>query len=130
MTRAAVLLTVILALVCAPAAFAQSGGGGAFGPLPPPAPVETPTPEPPDQPDDGKVSRSTLLLVGLGVIVVFGGLGIAITRDARRSLTEDDRAALERDPDSIAHKKSRQAKARARQKAKAQRKARRHNRPR
>ena len=71
------------------------GGGGAFGPLPPPVPAETPTPEPQDAGTTGDVSREVLFLIGGGVIVIFFAIGWAITRDARRSLTEDDRAAVE-----------------------------------
>lgn len=121
-----IVFLVVAVLLPVPAAVAQSNP---FGPLPPANPVEQPTPEDTTpKVDDGKVSKKTLLAVGLGVILVFGGIGFAITRDARRSLTEDDRAALDRDPGEVSRKKSQQAKAKARQKVKAQRKARRHNR--
>ena len=115
------LALLVLALAAAPAALAQSNP---FGPLPPPAPEPTPVPTI-EAPDDGKFEQSTLLFVGAGVILVFGGLGYMITRDARRSLTEDDRAALERGADKIPHRKGRDAKARARAKTKAQKQARR-----
>ena len=71
------------------------GGGGAFSPLPPAQPAETPSPEPEDAGTTGDVSRQTLALLGLGVILTFFLIGWAITRDARRSLTESDRAAVD-----------------------------------
>lgn len=121
-----IVLFVVVALAPVPAALAQSSP---FGPLPPAQPAATPTPEStPSALDDASVSRETLLVVALGVIALFAAIGIAVTRDARRSLTADDRAALERSPDEVSHAKSREAKQRARKKAKAQRQARRKNR--
>jgi hypothetical protein len=122
MRRLAVLLLVLGLLAPAPAALAQSSP---FGPLPQAPPAETPAPtavENSAAQDD--VGRSTLLLIAAGVMVVFVGLGIAITRDARRNLTEDDRLALERGPATTGRQRNVQ-KAKARQKGKAQRDARR-----
>ncbi len=128
MSRLPALLVTLALLVPAPAAaVAQTGGGGAFGPIPPAQPAETPTPDPGDAGTTGDVSRQTLALLGLGVILVFVGIGYAITRDARRSLTESDRAAVEgtRDP-GTAPRKQDLAKMKERQRAKtrAQRQAR------
>jgi hypothetical protein len=122
MRRLAVLLLVLGLLAPAPAALAQSSP---FGPLPQAPPAETPAPTPVENSaaqDD--VGRSTLLLIAAGVMVVFVGLGIAITRDARRNLTDDDRLALERGPASTGRQRNLQ-KTKARQKGKAQRAARR-----
>ena len=103
------------------------GGGGAFGPLPPPQPAETPTPEPEDAGTTGDVSRQTLFLLGLGVILTFVVIGWAITRDARRSLTESDRAAVDgyREAGAVPRKQDlAKVKERQRQKTRAQRQAR------
>jgi hypothetical protein len=133
MSRPLALLVAFVLLVPAPAALAQSGGGGAFGPLPPAQPAETPQPEEQDDSNaataDEDVSRSTLFLVGIGVLLAFIGLGWAITRDARRNLTEADRAAVEgvrtRKPMSKQERaKARERDRRARQKTRAQRQAR------
>ena len=70
------------------------------------------------------------MLIALGVAVVFIVLGVAVPRDARRHLTDDDRAALERESaggPSAAVRSNKQrdaARAKARQKAKAARTAR------
>ena len=106
---------------------AAGGGGGAFGPLPPATPAETPTPEPQDLNPDDDVSRETMFLVAAAVILLFGGLGWAITRDARRSLTESDRAELEgtRVPGAAPRKQDlAKIKQKARQKTRAQKRAR------
>lgn len=129
MLRPLALLIALALLVPAPAALAQ--GGGAFGPLPPATPAETPTPEPQDAAFGEDVSRETMFLVGLGVILAFVGLGWAITRDARRSLTEEDRAAVEgaRLPGAAPRKQDRaKMKQKARQKTRQQRQARRKTR--
>lgn len=129
MRRIALLLTVASVAAAPATALAQ---GDPFSPLPPPAPTPTPAPEPADNPGDGDVGRSTLFLVGLGVLAAFFGIGWAITRDARRSLTDSDRTRLEREEAGLAPARGRtaqpQAKKRARQKTKAQRAARRRNR--
>src|SRR3954454_14268059 len=92
--RARLALLIIVASLLAPAA--AFGQGNAFGPLPQAAPAPTPTPTAAKSTSQDSVGRSTLLLVALGVAVVFVGLGVAITRDARSNLTDDDRAALVR----------------------------------
>jgi hypothetical protein len=126
MTRLLALLVTLALLSPAPAALAQ--GGGAFGPLPPATPAETPTPEPQDDGGFGEdVSRETLFLVALGVILTFVVLGWAITRDARRNLNESDRASVEgtRLPGAAPRKQDRaKIKQKARQKTRQQRQAR------
>ena len=126
MPRVLALIVALALLVPAPVALAQ-GGGGAFGPLPPAQPAETPSPEPEDAGTTGDVSRQTLVLLGLGVILTFFVIGWAITRDARRSLTEADRAVVDRLGDTAATpRKQDMAKIKERQRAKtrAQRQAR------
>ena len=70
-----------------------------------------------------------LLLIAAGVALVFVGLGVAVTRDARKNLTEHDREALAREEAGVAGsgrnaKQRDAAKAKARQKSKAARAAR------
>lgn len=126
MTRLAALLVLAALLAPAAPALAQQNP---FGPLPPAAPAPTPTPEEPDRPGSGgDISRGGLLLIGLGVVAVFVGFGVYITRDARRALPDDERAALSRRRDEGPHRHGLDSKARARKKAKAQRAARRKNR--
>ena len=127
MTRLFVLLLVVASFAPAAPALAQSNP---FGPLPPSAPAPTPTPEEPAAPGDDDISRDTMFLIAVGVILVFFVLGWAITRDARRSLTDDDRRQLEREErrDDVRQHQRRSAKSKARQKAKRQRDARKRNR--
>jgi hypothetical protein len=132
MPRLAALLTVLLLAVPAPAALAQTdGGGGAFGPLPPAAPQPTATPEPAEDPTveaQEETDRTLLFAIGGLLLVLFVVIGRVITRDARKTVRErggDDAPRLrEQGP----HKHARQAKAKARAKTKAQRRARRQNR--
>jgi hypothetical protein len=128
MRRLLALLVLLAIAVPAPVAFAQSSGGGAFGPLPQAQPAETPTPEPNDT-NGGftDISRETLFIIAAGVILAFVVLGTMITRDARRKLTEEDRAALDGTRAAgTAPRKQDLAKIKARQRAKdrAQRQAR------
>jgi hypothetical protein len=126
MFRRALLVVLVCALLVPAAASAQ---GGAFGPLPQPAqPTETPTP---DQSSDSLTSdlggRTTLFVIMGGLLVAFIGIGVFISRDARRALPKDHRPDQRlREEGPHAHK--RQAKARARQRTKAQKVARRKNR--
>lgn len=126
MRHALALLLLLALLFPMPVAALAQGGGGAFGPLPPAQPAETPTPEPVDTNPTDDISRETLFLIGAGVLMAFVGLGMLLTRDARRSLTESDRAALERVPGVGAPRKQDRArlKQKARQKTRAQRQAR------
>jgi hypothetical protein len=125
LTFAALLVLVALA-ISAPAAPAQSGSGGAFGPLPQAQPAETATPAPVKNTTGGDVKRQTLFLIAAGVVVVFAGLGVMITRDARRNLTDEDRARLEGVRTGPPLRKQDMAKMKQRQRAKtrAQRQAR------
>ena len=126
MRRAAALLTLLALLVPVPVAAGQSDP---FGPLPQPPPA--PAPPAPEDDDDGTgdVGRETLFLVGAGVLLAFFAIGWAITRDARRNLTEDDRATVEgtKHPDDVRRQRQR-SKERARAKTKAQRQARKKHR--
>ncbi len=128
MLRLLALLAALALIAPVPAALAQGGGGGAFSPLPPAQPAETPPPEEPEDfgAADEDVSRSTLFLVAIGVVLAFVALGWAITRDARRNLNEVDRAAVEgvRVGDPIRKQDRAKARERARQKTRAQRQAR------
>jgi hypothetical protein len=125
MIRRALVLALVLALLAPAAAFAQ---GGAFGPLPPAAPTPTPTP---DKSNDSLTSdlggRTTLYVIMGGLLVAFVGIGMFISRDARRALPKErrpDHRLREEGP----HRHKRQAKARARERTKAQKVARRKNR--
>jgi hypothetical protein len=130
MRRQLLVIPLVLALaVPAPAALAQSGSGNAFGPLPQAAPSAAPTPTPANSTSQDPISRTTLLLIALGVAALFVGLGIAVTRDARRNLTDDDRLALEREEAGkgagvMTAKQRKAAKAKQRAKQKAARSAR------
>ena len=127
MFRRTIVIALLLALLAPAAASAQ---GGAFGPLPPPAPAETPTPEPADgnslTSDLG--GRETLWIIGGALLVAFVGIGVFISRDARRALPERHRPDGRRLRDEGPHKHKQQAKARARARSKAQKDARRRNR--
>jgi hypothetical protein len=125
MFRRTLVVALVLALLAPAAASAQ---GGAFGPIPPAEPAATPTP---DQSNDSLTSdlggRTTLFVIMGGLLIAFIGIGVFISRDARRALPRGrrpDHRLREEGP----HRHKRQAKARARQRAKAQRVARRKNR--
>jgi hypothetical protein len=126
MFRRALLAALVCALLVPSAAFAQ---GDAFGPLPQAAPTETPTPA---QDNSNSLTsdlggRTTLFVIMGGLLVAFIGIGVFISRDARRALPKGhrpDHRLREEGP----HRHKRQAKERARQRTKAQRVARRKNR--
>ena len=127
MFRRTLAIALLVALLAPAAASAQ---GGAFGPLPPSAPAETPTP---DADDSNSLTsdlggRRTLLIIGGLLLVAFVGIGVFISRDARRALPERHRADGRRLRDEGPHKHKQQAKARARARTKAQKEARRRNR--
>jgi hypothetical protein len=121
----AIALLLLLVLLHPAAARAQDTP---FGPVP----TEAPTVEPAPGSDD--VSRTTLYLIAGGVLVGVVAIGIAISRDARRSLTPEDREAIERQERGeppLGAGTTKEARARAkrqRAKVKAARRARRHNR--
>jgi hypothetical protein len=123
------LLALALTLPAAALAQDQGGGNGAFGPLPA-APTPAPTPIPratPASGNGGDVNRSTLLVIGGGLLLVFLVIGRVIMRDARQHLPADARDES-RLRDEGPHRYAKHAKARARAKGKAQRAARRRNR--
>jgi hypothetical protein len=132
MIRRTLAIALLLALLAPAAALAQTTQqqqpGGAFGPLPQTAPTDTPTP---DQSNDSLTSdlggRETLYVIGAALLIAFFGIGMFISRDARRSLPEGHRPGS-RLREEGPHKHKREAKQKARQRGKAQKAARRRNR--
>ena len=127
MFRRTLIIALVLALLAPAAASAQ---GGAFGPLPP---AGTPEPTPVQEDDNNSLTsdlggRRTLLIIGGLLLVAFVGIGVFISRDARRALPERHRPDGRRLRDEGPHKHKQQAKARARARGKAQKDARRRNR--
>jgi hypothetical protein len=121
MTRLVCLLTLALALAIPSTALAQ---GDPFGPLPSaetPAPTVAPTDNSNTQ-DDGGVGRSTLLLIGGGLVLLFAVIASVIMRDARAHVPEEQLRHRLREEGP--HKHKRQAKAKARAKGRAQKAAR------
>ncbi len=95
-----------------------------------PTPTATPIPT-----ADTGTSDTTLLVIAAGVLIVFLAIGWFITRDARRNLTAEDRAAIERGDDGRGDDRPEpvvdpRKKAQRRKKTRAQRQARKANRPR
>jgi hypothetical protein len=122
-SRIAVLTTLLVLLVAAPAA-AQ---GGAFGPLPP---ATTPTPEAVGNPaDDGELSTTLLFGIGGLLILGFGVMGWFIMRDARTAAPTPELAGPNLREHS-ARKHKQRAKQKARAKGRAQRQARKAHRKR
>jgi hypothetical protein len=125
MIRVAVVCALLALLATAAIARAQDNP---FAPLPEAATATaTPTPVATSTPDSGGTGRTTLFVIGGGLLVAFAAMGVFIARDARRSLPEDKRPsdALR---DEGAHRHKREAKARARAKGRARKAARRRNR--
>jgi len=95
-------------------------------------PVPTPTPTPIPGVGDDDVSRQTLYLIALAVLVAIVAIGYLIARDARRALprgAQDEIDAERPIPDLAADQRERRARdKKQRSKAKAARRARRHNR--
>jgi len=98
-----------------------------FGPVPTPSPTVVPGP------GNDDVSRTTLYLIALAVLVAIVALGYFIARDARSSLPREEREAIDRErpvPDLTVDQREKRARdKKQRAKAKAARRARRHNRP-
>jgi hypothetical protein len=129
MRRLAVLLTCFALL--APAAPAL-GQADPFGPLPQTAPTATPTPEDGGSLLGDDVGRTTLWLIGGGLVVAILGIGWWMTRDARRTLHETPRSAeaeRRRHDPKERHRRQRE-KERARKKTRAQKQARKAHRKR
>lgn len=101
-----------------------------FGPVPTPEPTVVPGP------GDDDVSRSTLYLIALAVLVAIVALGYFIARDARHSLPRDQQDELDGEresgrpiPDLAVDQREKRARdKKQRAKTKAARRARRHNR--
>jgi len=122
MIRLVCLLALAAALAIPSAALAQSD---AFGPLPSaetPVPTAAPSDNSNTQVDEGGVGRSTLLLIGGGLVLLFAVIATVIMRDARAHVPEEQLRHRLRDEGP--HKHKRQAKAKARAKGRAQRQAR------
>jgi hypothetical protein len=118
----ALILVLVLGLAVPALASAQDNP---FQPLPQGAqPTPAPTPTPSNTGDQQDVSRAMLLGIAGGVLVIFVGIGVFITRDARRSLTEEDRRALDHVRTDQERRRGEVVKRRARAKGKAQRRAR------
>jgi hypothetical protein len=129
--------SLVLALLLSPsAALAQQQAQpapqqpqqGPFAPLPPPAPEPAPPPEEPEDPLGEDVGRTTLYIIAAALLLAFIGIGVYISRDARKSLPAEARASQPRLRDDGPHRRERRAKSRARAKGRAQRAARRRNR--
>ncbi len=117
---------VALALLSPTAALAQDSNPF-DGQLPPAQPTPAPTVEPVEDSSDGDVGRTTLFVIGGGLLVFFVGIGFWISRDARSNLTADERDDVDRFREggpAHQHKHAREAKAKAREKTRAQKQAR------
>lgn len=130
MRKAVTLLVLLFALSAAPA-LAQDGP---FTPILPPTPTPTaiPTVAPTKKPaDDNGPARNLLFGIAGALAFIFTGIGIYISRDARKSLTDADRRKLDREQLGIREEltpeqkhQQRLQKQRARKKTKAQKRAR------
>src|SRR5262245_30768744 len=126
MSRRIALITTLLVLALAAPAAAQQNP---FGPLPD---ASTPTPAPTtntnDSSDDNNTGRLTLFVIGGALVIGFAVMGWFIMRDARRSIPEEDLAAMSRLREQGPHAHKQNAKAKARAKGRAQQNARTANR--
>jgi hypothetical protein len=134
MLRAVALIALLLALAAPAAAVAQQQNPTQptqpFSPLPPAQPTPAPTAEPEDEGFlDSEISgTSTLYVIAAVLLVAFIGIGMFISRDAKRSLPKAHRPDGRRLREEGPHKHKREAKSRARARGKAQKAARRRNR--
>ena len=122
--RRSLMISLAVLAIAAPAAQAQSNP---FGPLPQPAPpAPTPVETPVNPADQGSVSRPLLFGIAGGVLLLFIGIGLYITRDARKHLNEHDRREVQRERATADAQRVRgeQIKKKARSKTKAQKQAR------
>jgi len=128
MSRRIALITTLLALALAAPAAAQQNP---FGPLPD-APTAEPTPvaTASTNSDNNNTGRLTLFVIGGALVIGFAVMGWFIMRDARRSIPDDELAAMGRLREQGPHAHKQHAKAKARQKGRQQRQARKANRPR
>ena len=118
------ILTLALVLLAPAAALAQDGNPF-DGQIPPAQQTPAPTPEPVDDSSDD-IGTTTLWIIFGGVAVALLLVGVWISRDARSSLTPEERDHLRgvHQRDEGPHRHERQAKAKARAKGRAQRQAR------
>jgi uncharacterized protein HemX len=129
MSRRIALITTLLVLALAAPAAAQQNP---FGPLPD-APTAEPTPvatASTNSDDNNNTGRLTLFVIGGALVIGFAVMGWFIMRDARRSIPDDELAAMGRLREQGPHAHKQHAKAKARQKGRQQRQARKANRPR
>ena len=129
MSRRIALITTLLVLLLAMPAAAQQNP---FGPLPD-APTAEPTPvatASTNSDDNNNTGRLTLFVIGGALVIGFAVMGWFIMRDARRSIPDDELAAMGRLREQGPHAHKQHAKAKARQKGRQQRQARKANRPR
>jgi len=128
MSRRIALITTLLVLALAAPAAAQQNP---FGPLPD-APTAEPTPvaTASTNSDNNNTGRLTLFVIGGALVIGFAVMGWFIMRDARRSIPDDELAAMGRLREQGPHAHKQHAKAKARQKGRQQRQARKANRPR
>ena len=124
--RLAIITSLLFMLVLLAPATAPAQDGNPFDGLPPAQPTPAPTQEPVDSSADDNVGRTTLYIIGGGLLVFFIGIGVWISRDARANLTEEERDHLRgvHKRDEGPHKHERAAKQKARAKGRAQRQAR------
>lgn len=128
MSRRIALITTLLVLALAAPAAAQQNP---FGPLPD-APTAEPTPvaTASTNSDNNNTGRLTLFVIGGALVIGFAVMGWFIMRDARRSIPDDELAAMGRLREQGPHAHKQHAKAKARHKGRQQRQARKANRPR
>lgn len=133
MTLRPLLLIITIALALPAAAAAQNNP---FGPLPPASPPDTPTQTASSSGSDDNRGLDTwqqALIFGAGIILL-GGIGTAIVRDARHRapVTDDRRIVAPPDPDAPVRKGTRppreRVKERRRETAKRARAQRKRNR--
>jgi hypothetical protein len=129
-TQALALFALVLTLAIAPVAIAQDTSP--FSPLPPATPEQTATTTATSSSstqDDSGIKTWQAVLIVIGGVVLLGGIGIAIARDARRRAPVIDAAHASTDHrDADSHQRARQTKQRQRQRGKAAKAARRKNR--
>jgi hypothetical protein len=117
-------LILILALALLAPAGAAAQGGDPFQPLPPPQPTPAPPPPEQDEPFGDDVGRTTLYVIAGALLIAFVGVGVFISRDARRALPKGGRLDAARLREQGPHKHERKAKAKARAKGRQARAAR------
>ena len=133
MLRRLLSLALVVALMAPASAVGQQNQPqqDPFPPLPQPQPTAVPPPEEEDGflgLDSEIGGGATLYIIAGALLIAFVGIGMFISRDARRSLPADHRPDARRLREQGPHKHKKQAKSKARARGKAQRSARRKNR--